>query len=59
MSLEKINVPNFILGGTFKAGKTSVFKYLADHPEVCASNLKEPSIFLNHYGKYLRAEEIQ
>ena len=54
MSLEKINVPNFILGGTFKAGTTSVFKYLADHPEVCASNLKEPSIFLNHYGKYFK-----
>lgn len=47
-------MPNFILGGTFKAGTTSVYNYLGDHPEVCTSNLKEPSIFLNHYHKYFK-----
>lgn len=36
-----------ILGGTSKAGTTSLFLYLADHPAVCASNSKETGYFLD------------
>ncbi len=44
-----------IIGGTTKSGTTSVFNYLADHPEICASSLKETRFFLD--GDYpLRAE---
>lgn len=33
--------PNVIIAGTNKAGTTSLFRYLADHPNVCASAIKE------------------
>jgi hypothetical protein len=32
---------NFVIGGTEKAGTTSVFTYLSEHPMVCGSNVKE------------------
>lgn len=37
--------PNVIIAGVTKAGTTSLFTYLADHPEVCASSKKE----ISHY----------
>lgn len=36
---------HFIIGGTEKAGTTSVFEYLAMHPQVCASRRKETDYF--------------
>lgn len=36
-----------IIGGTTKAGTTSVFRYLSAHPDVCASSLKETRFFLD------------
>jgi hypothetical protein len=38
-------LPNFIIGGTEKAGTTSVFTYLLTHPEVCGSKVKETDFF--------------
>lgn len=38
--------PNIIVAGVTKAGTTSLFTYLADHPDVCASSVKEISHFL-------------
>lgn len=35
-----------IIAGTTKAGTTSLFNYLADHPAICASNVKETRFFL-------------
>ena len=35
-----------LIGGTNKAGTTSVFRYLADHPQVCAADVKETGFFL-------------
>ncbi|WP_157268374.1 sulfotransferase domain-containing protein [Azohydromonas aeria] len=40
-----MTLPNFIIGGTEKAGTTSVFTYLLSHPEVCASKVKETDFF--------------
>lgn len=40
--------PNFIIGGTNKAGTTSVFRYFSEHPEVCGSNVKETGFFLRN-----------
>ena len=45
--------PNFIIGGTNKAGTTSVFHYLSDHPEVCGSNVKETGFFLERSNENL------
>lgn len=36
-----------IIGGAPKAGTTSLYKWLSDHPEVCASSLKETRFFLD------------
>ncbi|WP_452221585.1 sulfotransferase domain-containing protein [Lacinutrix salivirga] len=36
-----------ILSGTSKAATTSVFNYLADHPNVCESSIKQTNYFLD------------
>jgi len=36
-----------IIGGTSKAGTTSLYTYLADHPQICPSALKETRFFLD------------
>lgn len=35
-------LPNFLLIGAMKAGTTSLFEYLGQHPQVCCARLKEP-----------------
>jgi len=35
-----------VIAGVNKCGTTSVFRYLADHPEVCGSSIKELRFFL-------------
>lgn len=45
-----LNVTNnfyLIIGGTTKAATTSLFNYLADHPQICATNIKETRFFLD------------
>jgi len=37
--------PNVIIAGVTKAGTTSLFTYLGDHPEICGSSKKE----ISHY----------
>lgn len=41
------SVPHLIIGGTTKAGTSSVFTYLAAHPQVCSATLKETRYFLD------------
>lgn len=38
-------LPNLLIGGVAKAGTTSLFRYLAQHPEVCPSSVKEARYF--------------
>lgn len=38
---EGMRFPNAVIAGAPKCGTTSIFKFLADHPDVCASNVKE------------------
>jgi hypothetical protein len=38
-------MPNFVLFGTAKAGTTSVYKYLEQHPDIYMSSAKEPGFF--------------
>lgn len=39
-------IPNIVIAGVTKAGTTSLFTYLSDHPDVCGSTVKEISHFL-------------
>jgi len=39
--------PNLVIAGAPKCGTTSLFAWLADHPEVCASRVKETRYLLD------------
>jgi Sulfotransferase family len=40
-----IRLPNFFLVGAPKAGTTSLYHYLDQHPQICMSPIKEPNFF--------------
>lgn len=46
---SRVNLANFIIAGTEKAGTTSIFTYLSTHPSVCGSIIKETDFFRNAY----------
>jgi hypothetical protein len=46
-----MGLPSFIIGGAPKAGTTSLFSYLDQHPEVFTSNPKEPHYLASREGK--------
>jgi hypothetical protein len=43
--------PNALIIGAMRSGTTSLYTYLAQHPDVCASRLKEPNYFARHYNR--------
>jgi len=46
-------VPTFLVGGAPKAGTTSLYHYLRQHPDVCMSARKETGVFMKNYDKGL------
>lgn len=40
-----MNLPNFLIIGAAKAGTSSVFNYLTQHPDVYGPDIKEPAFF--------------
>lgn len=47
-----MSLPNLIIAGVNKAATTSLYAYLATHPEICASPVKEVQYFLPlRYGQ--------
>ena len=48
--MQEIVTPTFILGGAPKAGTTSLYRYLQQHPQVCMSARKETSVFIDDKG---------
>lgn len=54
-----MRLPNFIIGGTNKAGTTSVFRYLSDHPEVCGSSVKETGFFVRECSGDSSKEKVK
>jgi len=46
MNARSAVLPNLIVAGVNKAGTTSIFEYLARHPKVCVSSVKETCYFL-------------
>jgi hypothetical protein len=43
--MSDIILPNLIIAGVAKAGTTSLFTYLATHPDICPSKVKEVGYF--------------
>jgi hypothetical protein len=56
MSASGPRFANFVIGGTEKAGTTSVFDYLSAHPQVCASSRKETDFFRQGFTGDLKAD---
>jgi len=59
--MEKVR-PNFLIVGAAKAGTTSLYHWLKQHPEIFMPDNKEPSYFIHGYGisileNYLRLFE--
>jgi len=51
-------LPNVIIAGVAKAGTTSLFRYLSQHPDICPSSKKELGYFSAvRYGEDLRPLE--
>ena len=46
--MEKGRLPNFFIVGAAKAGTTSLYYYLKQHPEIFMSPVKEPNFFCYH-----------
>jgi hypothetical protein len=47
-------LPNLVIAGVAKAGTTSLFRYLGQHPDVCPSSVKESRYFTGlRYGEPL------
>jgi len=45
--------PNLFICGAPRAGTTSLYRYLRQHPDVCMSKRKETGVFLENYDKGL------
>lgn len=41
-----MTLPNFLILGAARCGTTSLHYYLAEHPDICMSSIKEPNFFL-------------
>lgn len=50
--------PNFFLVGVAKAGTTAVASYLAQHPEIHLSPIKEPNYFCTDLHRYLAKSRL-
>jgi len=46
-----VTLPNFLIIGANKAGTTSLYRYLGDHPQVYMSPVKEPGFFAFEAGQ--------
>jgi hypothetical protein len=47
--MSSARIADLVIAGVPKAGTGSLFAYLAQHPDICASDLKETGYF-NHYN---------
>jgi hypothetical protein len=52
--MQKPALPNFFIVGTGKAGTTSLYHYLGQHPQIYVSPVKEPCYFASE----IRAENL-
>ena len=57
--IERMRLPNFFLIGAPKAGTTSLYHYLDQHPDIYLSRLKEPTYFAPEAVQPSAAEESE
>ena len=49
--MSAIMLPTFFIAGAAKAGSSTLYKYLATHPDIFMAKDKEPAFFTKHYHK--------
>jgi hypothetical protein len=49
-----MNLPNLVIGGAPKCGTSSFFNWLADHPDVCGSDVKETFYLMDPGHSHIR-----
>lgn len=49
----EVKGPDFLIIGAMKAGTTSLYEYISQHPQVLPSNQKEIHFFVHHFEKGL------
>lgn len=49
---KQVRLPNFLIVGAAKAGTTAIASYLAQHPQVYMSPIKEPKFISSHFVKF-------
>ncbi|MBV7338510.1 sulfotransferase [Chloroflexi bacterium TSY] len=47
-----------LIVGTPKSATTSLFRYLADHPDVCCANRKETYFFARELGWFILGGQL-
>ena len=47
-----VKLPNFLIVGAAKAGTTSLYYYLKEHPEIYMSPIKEPKFITSNFLKF-------
>jgi len=50
--MTSVKLPNFLIVGAPKCGTTSLYHYLAQHPEVYMSSVKEPRFITSQFLKF-------
>jgi hypothetical protein len=50
--MNKPNLPNFLIAGVAKCGTSSLHNYLAQHPQVFMSNVKEPRFITSQFTPF-------
>jgi Sulfotransferase family len=59
MASARQPMPNFFIAGAPKAGTTSLYHYLCQHPEIYMSPVKEPNFFASEIRPENLADELQ
>lgn len=52
-------LPNLLIAGAAKAGSSTLYHYLGEHPDVCMSSGKEPAFFTKNWKKGIGWYESQ
>ena len=58
-NMEPIRLPNAIVAGAPKCGTSSLYFWLAAHPEVCASPVKETFFFADEVNRFNKTANIR
>ena len=54
-----MTLPNFIIIGATKCGTTTLYSWLKQHPDICMSSDKEPTVFVSEIPAKLNVSDYE